>query len=333
MTQMLTIDGRFGEGGGQILRTALGLSLVTGKPFTLNQIRGGRSRPGLLRQHLTAVRAATQISGASVTGDELRSGSLRFEPGPVVPGEYEFSVGSAGSVLLVLQAVLPALIVADGPSRLVLEGGTHNPWAPPEPFLRTSFLPVLEQMGATVLLELERPGFYPAGGGRLVAHITPTPALRPLSLERGPIGAVRGIASLAGLPDAIGERELKVLRRHLRATAPTLELERLPVGPSQGNIVRVEVDHGDLTACFVAFGRKGRRAERVAQEAADACKAWLARDVAVEEHLADQLLIPLALAGSGSFTTGPLSSHTETNMHTIGLFLRPGADNRRTDRR
>ena len=158
---MITIDGLMGEGGGQVLRTSLGLSLVTGKPFRIEKIRAGGEKPGLMRQHLTAVRAAAQIGDAKVSGDEIGSRTLVFEPCPVRPGEYEFAVGTAGSATLVLQTVLPALIVASGPSRLTLKGGTHNPWSPPFDFLKKAFLPLLAKMGAAVTVELVRPGSTP----------------------------------------------------------------------------------------------------------------------------------------------------------------------------
>src|SRR5262245_60443308 len=174
---MEVIDGSQGEGGGQILRTALALSLVTGAPFRVEKIRAGRQKPGLLRQHLTAVTAAVEIGGAAVEGATLGSRELSFRPGSVRPGAYRFAVGTAGSAALVLQTVLPALLTATGPSTVVVEGGTHNPHAPPFDFLALAFLPLLARMGARAQATLDRPGFYPAGGGQLTVEITPAPAL------------------------------------------------------------------------------------------------------------------------------------------------------------
>src|SRR5437867_958993 len=164
---MLLIDGSQGEGGGQILRTALGLSLVTGTPIRIEKIRAGRAKPGLLRQHLTAVNAATAIGAVDVEGATLGSQELTFRPGTVKPGEYRFAVGTAGSTGLVLQTVLPPLLTAPGPSTLTLEGGTHNPTAPPFDFLARAFLPLISRMGPSATARLERPGFYPAGGGQM----------------------------------------------------------------------------------------------------------------------------------------------------------------------
>src|SRR5581483_5211147 len=177
---MLTIDGAAGEGGGQILRTALALSIVTGTPFRIERIRARRARPGLLRQHLTAVNAAAELSGASVTGAEQGPATLTFAPGKVRPGGFEFKIGSAGSATLVLQTVMPALLVGSMESRIALEGGTHNPAAPPFDFLEKSFLPFINRMGPAVEARLVRPGFYPAGGGRIEVKITPAERLMPI---------------------------------------------------------------------------------------------------------------------------------------------------------
>src|SRR5947207_15592691 len=168
---MITIDGSQGEGGGQILRTSLALSLVTGQPFCMERIRVRRQKPGLLRQHLTAVEAAKTVGCAEVEGAEMNSQTLEFRPGPVTPGNYRFAVGTAGSATLVLQTVLPSLLTASGKSTLTLEGGTHNPLAPPFDFLVGSFMPLIRRMGATVELDLKAPGFFPAGGGRFHARI------------------------------------------------------------------------------------------------------------------------------------------------------------------
>src|SRR5215470_6307977 len=176
---MIHIDGSEGEGGGQVLRTALSLSLVTGKPFQIEKIRAKRERSGLLRQHLTAVLAATEIGNARTEGAALGSKNLTFTPGKVRPGEYHFAVGTAGSGTLVLQTILPALMMTDGASRLVIEGGTHNMQAPPFDFLAKTFVPLLNGLGPKVALNLERYGFYPAGGGRFTVEIDPSSAISP----------------------------------------------------------------------------------------------------------------------------------------------------------
>ncbi|MBO0725661.1 MAG: RNA 3'-phosphate cyclase, partial [Blastocatellia bacterium] len=216
---MISIDGSFGEGGGQILRTALGLSLFTGQPFRIEKIRAGRRNPGLLRQHLTAVKAAAKISQAEAQGAHIGSTQLTFTPGRVAPGRYQFAVGTAGSATLVLQTILPALLISDDQEQqthLTLEGGTHNPFAPPFDFLVKAFLPLLERMGARIEARLERYGFYPAGGGRFEIAVTPVKKLEPIELnERGKILDRRATALVAHLPHSIAERELGVVHKKL----------------------------------------------------------------------------------------------------------------------
>ncbi|MGC4118346.1 MAG: RNA 3'-terminal phosphate cyclase [Myxococcales bacterium] len=218
---MIVIDGSQGEGGGQIVRTSLALSLVTGKAFRIEKVRAGRAKPGLMRQHLTAVEAAQAIGGAHVEGAAVRSGALTFTPGTVKPGSYTFSIGTAGSATLVLQTVLPALLRASGPSTLVLEGGTHNPLAPPFDFLARCFLPLVSSMGPRVTATLQQPGFYPAGGGRFTVEIAPAAKLAPLELvERGPIQRRLARALVAHLPPTIAHRELEGGQGRARLRGP-----------------------------------------------------------------------------------------------------------------
>jgi len=321
---MVIIDGSTGEGGGQVLRTSLGLSLVTGRPFRIENIRAGRSKPGLMRQHLTAVRAAAQISDAKVTGDAIGSRELTLEPGPVRPGQYEFAVGTAGSATLVLQTVLPALVVASGPSHLTLKGGTHNPWSPPFDFLARAFLPLLARMGADVTAKLIRPGFYPAGGGEFTVEVSPAAQgrLQPLELmDRGEILSRRGRAIVARLPDHIAERELKVVERKLGWTGDRLAVERADDSVGPGNIVMLEIASEHVTEVFTAFGEKDVRAEAVAHKAVGEARAYLAAGVPVGPHLADQLVVPAAMAGAGRFRTVAPTRHTTTNIEVIQQFM------------
>jgi RNA 3'-terminal phosphate cyclase (ATP) len=319
---MVTIDGSSGEGGGQILRTALALSTVTGKPFRIEKIRAARPKPGLLRQHLTAVKAAASISSATVDGAELGAGAITFTPGSVTPGEFAFAVGTAGSATLVLQTVLPALLTAPRPSRLVLEGGTHNPMAPPFDFLVKSFLPLINRMGPTVTAELERPGFYPAGGGRFSVNITPASRLLALDmLERGEIRSIRTRAVVANLPRSIAEREVKLVGRLLSLPDDSVIVEEIRGALGPGNAVAVEIETEHHTEVFTGFGEVNVRAEGVATKVAQEARAYVASGVPIGRYLADQLLIPMALAGAGRFRTGPLSRHTTTNLEVIRQFL------------
>ncbi len=319
---MIHLDGSIGEGGGQILRSALGLSMVTGQAFRIENIRAGREKPGLLRQHLTAVNAAVSICDATVTGAEISSGSLTFSPGKIKPGAYTFSIGSAGSTTLVLQAVLPALLSADGPSTLTLEGGTHNPLAPPVDFLEKAFLPLINRMGPRVEVSLERAGFYPAGGGRVVVRIQPAMKLLPLHLnDRGPITCRRATAIVAALPGGIAKRELQKVEELLGWTGEQLQIKQMPGEWGPGNLLSLEIESEHVTEVFTGFGIKRITAEAVAHGVVRDVRRYLTADVPVGEYLADQLLIPIALAGGGSFRTLPVTPHTTTNIEIISKFL------------
>jgi RNA 3'-terminal phosphate cyclase (ATP) len=319
---MILIDGSEGEGGGQILRTSLALSLVTGQPFRMERIRSRRAKPGLLRQHLTAVEAAKTIGAAEVSGAALGSLILDFRPGPVTPGNYRFAVGTAGSATLVLQTILPSLLTASGPTILTLEGGTHNPMAPPFDFLARSFVPLIERMGPQVELDLKRPGFFPAGGGLFQARISPVTRLAPLMLMgRGPIRKRQAKVWLSKLPSHVAERELAVVRRELnwRDTECTVEHVVHPIGPGNALVLEIESEHA--TAVFTGFGERGRSAEEVGRQAVSAAQTWLDAGVPVDEHLADQVLLPAALAGGGTFRTTKPSLHATTNATVIQRFL------------
>lgn len=318
----IQIDGSLGEGGGQILRTSLSLSLVTGQPFRMDRIRAGRERPGLLRQHLTAVLAAAEVSGATVEGATLGSTGLSFSPGPVRAGAYRFAVGTAGSGTLVFETVLPALMLADGRSQVAIEGGTHNYAAPPYHFLAQAFVPLVERMGPKIQLQFERYGFYPAGGGRFTADIQPVKALTALHLgPRGEVTSRRVIAIAANLPRHIAQREVETAAAKLGWSADTyvVEVTRESAGP--GNVTMVKVVSAEVTEIFTAFGQLGVSAEAVASRAAGQAREYLASKAAAGEHLTDQLLLPLALAGEGSFTALKMNLHARTNLEVIAKFL------------
>lgn len=318
----LDIDGSQGEGGGQILRTSLALSLIHSRPIHLRKIRKGRSRSGLLRQHLTATQAAQQVGAARVEGAVLGSTELLFEPQTILGGDYHFRVGSAGSALLVLQTVLPALLQATESTRLVLEGGTHNPAAPTFEFLARTFLPLLVRQGARVSAELERPGFFPAGGGKVVVKVEAQPKLQPLTLlDRGSLLAKSATVVVSRLPDHVAEREIRELQRGLDWPQDSIRTARENRSPGPGNVILVEVESESLTEVFSSFGRRGRSAEQVAKEAVQAVRAYLASTAPVGEHLADQLLLPFALAGGGSYRTLDWSRHARTNVDVMKHFL------------
>jgi RNA 3'-terminal phosphate cyclase (ATP) len=277
-----------------------------------------------MRQHLTAVKAAAEVGGAEVRGNSIGSQDLTFTPQAIRHGQYHFAVGTAGSATLVLQTVLPALLLgsADQGSELVLEGGTHNPFAPPFDFLERAFLPLVARMGPRVEARLERPGFYPAGGGKFTVSIEPAPRLTRLDLpERGEIRRRLAEARVSRIPLSIAEREIGILRGKLPWPPECFQARAIRNSRGPGNILVIQIESEHVTEVFTGFGKKGVPSEQVVGEALHEVREYLAADVPVSAHLADQLLIPMALAGGGMFRTLAPSRHTMTNIEVIQQFL------------
>jgi RNA 3'-terminal phosphate cyclase (ATP) len=322
---MIVIDGSEGEGGGQILRSSLSLSIWTQQAFRIENIRANRDEPGLMRQHLTAVKAAAEICDGSVAGADIGSRELTFRPGKLRAGPYSFAIGTAGSCTLVLQTVIPPLISASGPSTVRITGGTHNRGSPPFDFLQRTFVPVIARMGAQVELELRSYGFYPKGGGEIIASIVPPPRLSRIELHsRGERMRAYAEAYIAALPVHIAQRELDVIGRRLNWSAEQLFLRALSNDMGPGNTVTITLEHEHVTEVVTGFGERGVRAETVAKDAADAACAYLASDAPVGVHLADQLLLPMALASGGAFTTRAITQHLKSNALVIERFTGRG---------
>lgn len=325
---MKIVDGSVGEGGGQIVRSALALSMLTGEAIRIDNIRAKRSKPGLMKQHLTAVMAAAELAEAEVNGAQLGSSRLVFMPRRQPNGgAYEFKIGTAGSTMLVLQTVLAPLMLAQEASRIVLEGGTHNPLAPPFDFVEKVYGPMLNRLGCQVEMTLIKPGFYPAGGGRCEVKVTPTSALKPLTLrDRGVLLEKRVTAIVAKLPRTIAERECNRCVNALDWTSANAEIVECNDTLSPGNVVFVELRFEHVTEVFSAQGERGKPAERVADEVVSQVKSYLSREAPVGEHLADQLILPLGIAahrgfGSSCYHTGPLSDHTRTHIDLLRQLL------------
>lgn len=355
---MIEIDGSFGEGGGQILRTSLALSMITGTPFRLYNIRANRRRGGLQPQHLMCVTAAAEVSSADLSGAKVDSRDLTFRPREPKPGDYRFDIGTAGSTSLVLQTVLPALMTLKEPSNVAVLGGTHNDHAPPFEFLERAYLPVLKRFGPTVIARMERPGFYPVGGGIVHYSVQPVRRLARVDLaERGPLREIRCTAIVSKLNRSIAEREVdqvatllcgppkprsKKAERRLAmkegrrpetesASTPPADVPPRPepifeiveearaLGP--GNCVLMTIASDAVTEVFAGFGARGVPAESVASAAAKEALEYLSCDAPVGLHLADQLLLPMALGEGGSYVTGELTLHTRTNIEVIQRFL------------
>jgi RNA 3'-terminal phosphate cyclase (ATP) len=325
---VIELDGSEGEGGGQILRTGLALAMVTGQPLAIERIRAGRPKPGLMRQHMACVQAAAAVCGGDVDGAELGAQALRFTPGPIRAGDHRFAVASAGSCLLVLQTVLPALMLADAPSRLHLSGGTHNPMAPPFHFLADAYAPLVRRTGADLQLALRRCGFYPAGGGEVEATIVPAvEGLQPFDLpSRGALQSAHAECLAPGLARNIATRELDTF-----GTAMGWAREQLKVGVTRqnegpGNALIATLVYEALTEVFCGFGEKALSAEQVAHRLVKEVRAYQASLAPVGPHLADQLALLLALAvwqsgRAARFSCSEITGHTRTNCAVIERFL------------
>lgn len=310
------------SGGGQLLRSSLSLSMMTGQPFRMINIRGKRPKPGLMRQHLTCVKAAAEVCDATVAGAELGSVELVFSPGRVRAGDYSFSIGSGGSTTLVFQTVLPALLHADGPSTLRIEGGTHNPMAPPFEFIDQCFLPVVRGLGVQTTVALEKHGFMQAGGGVLTAAISPVKKWGVLSLlERGGLQETFGRVLHAHLHRDIAQREISVAAQVLGWPEDKIELRYANDSAGPGNALLLGARFANVSEISTGIAQMGKSAESVATGAAKGLKSYLASAAAVGVHLADQLLLPIALAGAGEFVTLAISNHVQTNMALTEKFL------------
>ena len=319
---MIELDGATGEGGGQILRSSLTLSMITGQPFRIKNIRANRSKPGLMRQHLVAVQSAAAISDAVVTHAEVGSTELNFAPSRIKAGDYQFSIGTAGSCTLVLQTLLLALLYADGPSTVRISGGTHNGMAPPAHFLQRAYVRMLKAMGASVDIELVRAGFYPAGGGVMIATVAPCAQLKQLSLmEPGPRTAGFVEALIAGIPIDVATRELEVIGTGMGWKESQLLVRGLPGDQGPGNALMLTLESEHVTEVFTALGEKAVRAESVAKQVLQEVRHYIASGAAVGEHLGDQLMLPMALAGGGCYTANTVSQHAITNAEVIARFL------------
>ena len=330
---MLTINGSHGEGGGQVLRTTLALAALTGQAVRIDNIRAGRRKPGLHAQHLTGLLAAARLCNAAVEGACLGSQTLIFRPGsPPQAGEYHFDVaeqrkgGSAGAVTLVLQTVLLPLAWADGPSRVTIRGGTHVAWSPPYQYLERVYLPMLKRMGINARARLTRWGWYPKGGGEVTVAMEGVLGrnLEPQHLlERGELRRLHGLSAYAHLPDHVGERQARQVGKVLQAAGLELAVQVVDATSRSGHggigsALMLFAEGEGWVAGFSALGKRGKPAERVADEAGADFLCWWHSGAAVEMHLADQLILPLALTGGpSSFTTCRVTQHLLTNAWVV----------------
>ncbi|MGB3093458.1 MAG: RNA 3'-terminal phosphate cyclase [Candidatus Zixiibacteriota bacterium] len=325
----LQIDGNYGEGGGQILRTTLSLSCILKKPVEIINIRKGRRIPGLQPQHLTSVSACKKISSAEVEGDELQSVALRFSPQETKGGDFSFDVAekkrSAGSTSLILQTLFLPLSQCENRSSIRVLGGTHVPWSPPFNYLKEIFAPMVKKTGCEIELEIKKWGWYPKGGGEATCTIQPTAKFSSLDLtERGKLLRLSGISAVSNLPDSIAERQRSQAIKVLKGKGFSPEIELLQ-GPSigQGTFFFLKAEFENSVAGFGALGERGKRAEKVAEEACDDFLQFMQSTAAIDPHLADQLIPYLALAdGKSILTVSKITKHLLTNIWVVEQFLK-----------
>ncbi|MGJ8657830.1 MAG: RNA 3'-terminal phosphate cyclase [Akkermansiaceae bacterium] len=317
---MIEINGQ--DGGGQILRSALSLSMITGKGFRMVKIRGGRSKPGLMRQHLTCVKAALEVCGGAASGADMHSTELVFKPGKVRAGDYVFKIGTAGSTTLLFQTLLPALMLTDGVSKLEVHGGTHNPMAPSADFIERAFLPQIRAMGVGVKFECVRYGFAPAGGGCIKAEIHPVSELAAISiLERGGSVSKKVECVLANVRKEVATKELSSVKSSLEWGEKDVELKICDEVDGSGNALFIEEVFENAVIHITSLGAKAKSAGKVASDAVKAYRTFVKSKAAVGARLADQLLLPMALAGSGEIRTIAVTNHIGTNMKLIEKFI------------
>jgi len=300
------------------------LSAILGRSVEVTKIRAGRRNPGLRPQHLASVHALARIAGAEVRGAELGSTTLYFAPGAIRGGTYRFEVATAGAASLVFQTVIAPLAFAGTPSFLTFTGGTYVPWSPPAPYVSEVFLPTVARMGIVATWRVRRAGFYPKGGGEVEAVVQPLTRLDPLDLsDRGPLVRLRGESAVAQLPRRIAERQAEQARRRLAGAGHALDVEIAELdATSAGDSLFLWAEFERSRAGFGALGERGKPAEQVADEAANALLGFLARDAAIDSHLADQLVLFMGLAnGRSILTTSEVSRHLLTSLWTIQQFL------------
>lgn len=323
-SELIELDGSFGEGGGQILRTSLALALLTGKGFHLANVRAGRAKPGLQPQHLRSVIAAATVGQAEMRGASIGSTDLTFVPGEVRGGSYRFDIGTAGATGLVLHTVyLPLALRSREPSEITLSGGTHVRTSPSYHFLDRTWRPHLERMGLHLSMRLDRPGFYPRGGGVVRVHIQPCPRLRGVvHRDRGPL-TVTGLSAVAGLDRGIAKRQARRARHRLEANDLPTQLSEETWEGGPGSVLVLQADGAEVPAVFVGLGERGKRAEAVADEAVQELLAYAeASPAAIDPHSGDQIVLPLALAeGPSEYTVSAVTLHLTTNIAVIGRFL------------
>jgi RNA 3'-terminal phosphate cyclase (ATP) len=322
---MIEIDGSLGEGGGQVLRTSLSLSALTGKPLRVYRIRENRQQPGLRPQHVTAVNAIAEITRADVHGARVKAPEVTLIPSGIRPGKYAFNIPTAGALTLVLQTVFLPLSFAKGTSRVTLTGGTHVQWSPIFHYIQEQWLPMMKSLGFRLELSLTQSGFFPHGGGEVTLKVLPVKTLLPYCCcDRGALASIRGLSGFANLEESIAKRQKYQTLKRLYAVCRDSKIKTMHISAAgKGTFVLLKANFESCgSACYTALGAPGKPAEHVADEAVDQLMNFLATEGCVDQYLADQLLLPLSVTkGVSEFRTNLLTEHLLTNAQVIQQFI------------
>ncbi len=322
-TGLVLIDGSIGEGGGQVLRTSLTLSMLLLKPFEMINIRANRPNPGIQPQHLKAIESSAVISDAVVEGAYLRSNRIRFFPSRIKFGNFRFDIGTAGSTSLVLQTLYLPLSFSEGASTLTIIGGTHVAWSPTFDYIKNCWVYFMERIGLKIKVEMKKAGFYPHGGGEIKAVISPTDEIKPIKLiERGELLKIQVYSAHTNLTDEVAQRQAKtaekILKRYGKIEVIIDELK----SRSKNTTIAITGIFENAVCCYTNLGERGKRAEVVAEEACEKFIKFISSDAVIDEHMADQILLPLSIAGGISeFKTPRITNHLLTNIETIKKFI------------
>ena len=316
--ELIDLDGSTLAGGGQTLRIALALSSILSKPFRITNIRHKRAKPGLQRQHLTGVLAMAEITGAKVEGAEMESTELSFSPQKIRPGSYTFDIGTAGSITLLAQSLLPAMLFAGGRSVLTLKGGTHVSWSPNIDEYSNVFLPIIRGFGAEASLAVKSLGWFPKGGGEAVFTVNPSKLFGREMLEKGDRTSIAGVCSLSGLDPGILDREEEGITEVFPNTQITRIVSR---SPSPGTSVTLWANFQNTVIGSSKLGEIGLRAEKLGKLVAEDLKNTISTPATVDRWQADQLLIFMALArGKSSIIVPEITDHMKTCAWVIPKF-------------
>lgn len=318
----IKIDGSYGEGGGAILRNAVAFSALTSKSIHINNIRANRPKSGLMPQHLNAVNAVAQLSGAECSKLNIGSDELIFKPGNIEGGKFEIDIKTAGSITLVLQAFMIPAVFADSPVEIMIKGGTDVRWSPSVDYLQNITLKILKKMGYTAKMDIIRRGHYPRGGGIVNVKIKPVRKLNPVKLIDLKFDKVKGISHAVNLPEHVAIRQAESAEKVLEAGGieSEIEIEHSDNASGHGSGIVLWSDN-DIPVGGSFIGERGLKAEKVGKKAAEEILYHISKGAALDKYMGDQIIPYIAIAGDSEVKTAELTLHAVTNIYVAELLL------------